>query len=251
MHRADARLKFLLTVGFILALSLLPSGSFVALAIAWVAVMALAVWAKLGPLRVIRGSFVALPFVFAALPLLFTKHGDPIGTVDFGLFSLTLSGEGIRHVATITLKSWISVQAATLLVFSTPFHDLLEGLARLRMPRLMVAIISLMYRYLAVLTGEASRMMRARSARMAEQPGLKHPGVLWQAKVVGNMVGALFIRSYERSERVYLAMQSRGYTGHIAHIHERPLGRGWLALLVGAALLVAFEVTARRWLPHA
>ena len=237
-------------MGFILALSLLPIGSFVALGIAWAAVMAVSVWAKLGPWRVIRGSFVALPFVFAAVPLLFTKGGDPIGSVDFGLFTLTLSGEGIRHVATITLKSWISVQAATLLVFSTPFHDLLEGLARLRLPKLMVAIISLMYRYLAVLTGEASRMMRARSSRMATAEGMKHPGVMWQAKVVGNMVGALFIRSYERSERVYLAMQSRGYTGHIAHVHERPLGRGWLALIAGAVLLVAFQVTARLWLPH-
>ena len=251
MHRADARLKFLLTIGFILTLSLLPTGSFVALGLAWLAVLAVSVLADLGPLRIIRGSFVALPFVFAALPLLFTKHGDPIGSVDLGLFTLTLSGEGIRVVATITLKSWISVQAATLLVFSTAFHDLLEGLARLRLPRLMVAIISLMYRYLAVLTGEASRMMRARSSRMASVEGGKRPGWTWQAKVVGNMVGSLFIRSYERSERVYLAMQSRGYSGHIPHVHERPLrATGWLALIAGVALLGAFQVSARLWMPH-
>jgi len=238
-----------LTVGFILALSLLPVGSFLALAIAWLAVMAMSVVARLGPWRIIRGSFVALPFVLAAFPLLFTKHGDPLGSLDLGLFTLTLSGEGLRIVATITLKSWISVQAATLLVFSTPFHDLLEGLARLRLPKLMVAIISLMYRYLAVLTGEASRMMRARSSRMATVEGAKRPGVRWQARVVGNMVGALFIRSYERSERVYLAMQSRGYSGHIAHVHERPLSNlAWLTLVAGAALLVAFEVSAHLWM---
>lgn len=252
MHRADARLKFLLTVGFILSLSLLPTGSFVALGIAWVAVLTVAAFARLTPWRIIRGSFVALPFVLAAFPLLFTKDGDPIGSVDLGLFSLTLSGEGLRIVATITLKSWLSVQAATLLVFSTPFHDLLEGLARLRLPKLMVAIISLMYRYLAVLTGEASRMMRARSSRMAEAPGLKRPGVRWQARVVGNMVGALFIRSYERSERVYLAMQSRGYSGQVAHVHERPLSMAaWMSLLLGVVLLVAFEVSGHLWLPQA
>ena len=213
--------------------------------------MAMSVVAKLGPWRIIRGSFVALPFVFAALPLLFTKDGDPIGSIDLRLFTVTLSGEGIRLVATIVLKSWISVQAATMLVFSTQFHDLLEGLARLRLPRLMVAIIALMYRYLAVLTGEASRMMRARSARMASVPGAKKPGWTWQARVVGNMVGALFIRSYERSERVYLAMQSRGYSGHIAHVHERPLrASGWLALIAGVLLLAAFETSAHLWMPH-
>ena len=222
-----------------------------ALGIAWVAMLAVAALARFTPWRIIRGSFVALPFVFAALPLLFTRGGEAIGSVDLGLFTLNVSEEGLRIVATITLKSWLSVQAATLLVFTTPFHDLLEGLARLRLPKLMVAIISLMYRYLAVLTGEASRMMRARSSRMAEMPGNKRPGIRWQARVVGNMVGALFIRSYERSERVYLAMQARGYSGHIAHVHERPLSSAaWLCLVLGIALLAAFEVSGHLWLPQ-
>ena len=160
-------MKFLLTILFIVSLSLLPVGSFLAIGVAWAAALIASEVARIGVVRLVRGSFIALPFVLAALPLLFTKHGDPLGSVDLGLFTLTLSGEGLRIVATITLKSWISVQAATLLVFTTTFHDLLEGLARLRFPRLMIAIVSLMYRYLAVLTGEASRMMRARSARMA------------------------------------------------------------------------------------
>ena len=155
-------------------------------------------------------------------------------------------------VLTIMLKSWVSVQAATLLVFTTPFHDLLEGLARLKLPVLMVAIISLMYRYLAVLTGEANRMMRARASRAAVLPGARRPGAVWQARVVGNMVGALFIRSYERSERVYLAMQSRGYSGHVRHIHDRPFPRPQLAILAMAvAVLAVFEISAHAWLPHA
>lgn len=226
-------------------------GSFLALGAAWAVVLAMAELARIGVVRLVRGSFIALPFVFAALPLVFTKHGDPLGSLDLGLFTLTLSGEGLRIVATVTLKSWICVQAATLLVFTTTFHDLLEGLARLHFPRLMIAIVSLMYRYLAVLTGEATRMMRARSARMAEIADANRPGVRWRARVVGNMVGALFIRSYERSERVYVAMQSRGYTGHIAHLHDRPLrGSSWFLLGLGLATAVAFQLVARQWLPH-
>ena len=226
-------------------------GSFVALGIAWATLVVVSFVARLGPVAMVKGSFVALPFIIAAFPLLFTKDGDPIGTVDFGLFSLTLSGEGIRIVLTIMLKSWVSVQAAALLIFTTQFHDLLEGLARLRLPKLMVSIVSLMYRYLAVLLGEAQRMMRARSSRQAIPPGVKRPPVTWQAKVVGNMVGALFIRSYERSERVYLAMQSRGYTGQVRHLHDHPLpAPQWVALIAGVALLVAFEITAHAWLPH-
>jgi cobalt/nickel transport system permease protein len=232
--------------------SLLPVGSFAALAAAWLVLVAVSVLSRIGPVRMVRGSFIALPFIVAALPLLFTRKGDPIGTVDLWLFDLTLSGEGLRMVLTIMLKSWVSVQAATLLVFTTPFHDLLEGLARLRLPALMVAIISLMYRYLAVLTGEANRMMRARASRAAVVPGARRPGTVWQARVVGNMVGALFIRSYERSERVYLAMQSRGYSGHVRHIHDRPFPRPQLAILAMAvAVLTVFEISAHAWLPHA
>ncbi len=227
-------------------------GSFLALALAWFAVMAVTRLARVEPLRVIRHSFVALPFALAAVPLIFTRDGDPLGTIHFGLFSLTVSGEGLRMVATIMLKSWISVQAATLLVFTTPFHDLVHGLERLRLPRLMVAVVSLMYRYLAVLTDEATRMMRARASRSALAPGGKRPSTLWQAKVVGHMVGALFIRSYERSERIYTAMQARGYSGRLVHHGVRPLAAGeWLALgLIGAGL-VAFELTAHTWMPHA
>lgn len=241
----------MLVIAFILSVSLLPVGSFAALGIAWATLVLVSVIARVGPVTMVRGSFVALPFVVAAFPLLFTKDGDPIGTVDFGLFSLTLSGEGIRTVLTIVLKSWVSVQAAALLIFTTQFHDLLEGLARLRLPRLMVSIVSLMYRYLAVLLGEAQRMMRARSSRQATPPGVKRPPVTWQARVVGNMVGSLFIRSYERSERVYLAMQSRGYTGRVRHLHDKPLPMPqWAALIAGVALLAAFEITAHAWLPH-
>ncbi len=233
-------------------MSLLPVGSFAALAVAWLVLVAVSVLSRIGPVRMVRGSFIALPFIVAALPLLFTRKGDPIGTVDLWLFDLTLSGEGLRMVLTIMLKSWVSVQAATLLVFTTPFHDLLEGLARLKLPVLMVAIISLMYRYLAVLTGEANRMMRARASRAAVLPGARRPGAVWQARVVGNMVGALFIRSYERSERVYLAMQSRGYSGHVRHIHDRPFPRPQLAILAMAvAVLAVFEISAHAWLPHA
>ncbi len=241
----------MLVIAFIFSVSLLPVGSFVALAIAWATLVCVSLLSGVGPVRMVKGSFIALPFVIAAFPLLFTKDGDPIGTVDFGLFSLTLSGEGIRTVLTIMLKSWVSVQAAALLIFTTQFHDLLEGLARLRLPKLMVSIIALMYRYLAVLLGEAQRMMRARSSRQATPPGVKRPSTVWQARVVGNMVGALFIRSYERSERVYLAMQSRGYTGQVRHLHDKPLpAPQWVALVTGVLLLAAFEVTAHAWLPH-
>jgi cobalt/nickel transport system permease protein len=153
---------------------------------------------------------------------------------------------------TIALKSWISVQAALLLTFTTPFHDLVEGLRLLRLPRVLVVIVSFMYRYLAVLFGESSRMLRARSSRSAVVSGRGGGSVRWRARVVGGMVGALFLRSYERSERVYAAMQARGFDGEFRYLPAQPLGGGSLILFgLLLAVLAGFLLAAHTWLPHA
>ena len=87
----------------------------------------------------------------------------------------------------------------------------------------MVAIISFMYRYLAVLSDEATRMSRARASRSAQPDGKGGGSIVWRARVTGSMVGSLFLRSYERSERIYAAMQARGFEGEFRHLHSRAL----------------------------
>src|SRR5437879_2895973 len=114
--------------------------------------------------------------------------------------------------------------------------ELLQALARLRVPAIFVTLMALMLRYLGLLEGEAARMMRARDLR-----GMP-PTVRQRAHVAGCMVGSLFLRSFERAERVSVAMQSRGFTGLLPPPPPRPLGaRCVLALaatLVAQALLV-------------
>jgi len=244
-------LKFLVTVGFIVTVSLLPVGAWLALGLAWLAVVALSVVARLGPTRTARRAFLAAPFLLAALPLVFTRPENPLGTIVLGPLTLTISGEGLRQFATIALKSWVSVQAALLLAFTTPFHDLIDGLRQLRLPRIMVAIISFMYRYLAVLSEEATRMGRARASRSAALAGRGGGSIAWRARVSGAMVGSLFLRSYERSERIYAAMQARGFEGEFRHLHSRSL-RPAEVVALGAALLlcVMFTLAAHLWLPR-
>ena len=76
------------------------------------------------------------------------------------------------------------------------------------MPRVMIMILSFMYRYIFVLVDEVMRMRQARDSR--NFGGSR----LWHLKTIGNMTGTLFIRSYERGERVYAAMLARGFDGH-------------------------------------
>jgi len=249
IHRADPRLKLVGTVAAILSITLLPIGAFVALGIAWLALTLASTMARLGALRLSRGAFVAAPFLLVAVPLIFTRPGDPIGSIG----PLTISGEGLVMFATIAAKSWLSVQCALLLTFTTPFHDLIDAMRDLRIPRILVAIIGFMYRYLAVLGEEASRMLRARSARSASAgAGVAGGSLAWRASVAGHMVGSLFLRSYERSERIYAAMQARGFEGTFRHLSSRRIEPGaWAAFAVFLAALVGFELAAHLGLPRA
>jgi cobalt/nickel transport system permease protein len=238
-------------VTFIVAISILPIGAYVALGLAWLVVVCFSVLAHLGPLRPARRAFLAAPFLLAALPLVFTRPEDPLGSFALGPLTLTISGEGLRMFTTIALKSWISVQAALLLAFTTPFHDLVDGLRQLRLPRIMVAIISFMYRYLSVLSDEATRMARARASRSADPDGHGGGSIVWRARITGSMVGSLFLRSYERSERIYAAMQARGFEGEFRHMHSRPLAAAdYVALTIVAGACLVFVALGHFWLPR-
>ncbi len=248
IHRADPRLKFVAAVAAILTISLLPVAGFLALLLVWVALILASTVARLGPMRTSRGAFIALPFLLAAVPLVFVRPGDLLGTIG----PLTISGEGLRMFATIAAKSWLSVQVALLLTYTTPFHDLVDALRDLRVPRILVAIIGFMYRYLAVLGDEAARMLRARAARSATSASGIGGGTLrWRARVTGQMVGSLFLRSYERSERIYVAMQARGFDGTFRHLSTHPItARAWTTFAVLMAALIGFELAAHVWLPR-
>jgi cobalt/nickel transport system permease protein len=232
-------------------ISLLPVGSFLAFLITWLALVACSATAGLGPFRLSRAAVIALPFTLAAFPLIFTVQEQIIATLAIGPLDLTVSAEGIRRFLTITIGSWLSVQVALLLAFTTPFHDLVDGLRELRMPRIIISIISFMYRYLSVLTDEGARMLRARDARSAGGAGSTGGSIRWRATVTGRMVGSLFLRAYERSERIYAAMQARGFEGEFRHLHARRLVRTELAWLITLlAVLALYEVAAFLWLPR-
>jgi cobalt/nickel transport system permease protein len=217
----------------------------------WLVLVACSATAGLGPFRLSRAAVIALPFTLAAFPLIFTVQEQIIATVTLGPLDLTISAEGIRRFLTIVIGSWLSVQVALLLAFTTPFHDLIDALRELRLPRILVSIISFMYRYIAVLADEGSRMLRARDARSAAGAGKAGGSIRWRATVTGRMVGSLFLRAYERSERIYAAMQARGFEGEFRHLGARPLLRAevaWLVILLAA--LAMYEVIAFLWLPR-
>jgi cobalt/nickel transport system permease protein len=245
IHNVDARLKLLLTVAYIFAVTLTPVGHWLAFALLAAPLAAAAAASRLPPLLVLRRSALALPFIVVAVPLLFSKEGDTLFTLQ--PFGWTASEEGLTAVLTILTKSWLSVVAAVILTATTPALELLRAMRALGVPRILVATVSFMYRYLFVIAEEAQRLLRARDSRSAELEGRRCGGsAWWRARVLGHMVGSLFLRSYERSERVYAAMQARGYDGEVRFLRDNAWRLAEIAVAVALVLYVAgVQVYAR------
>ena len=245
-HSADARIKLVMALGFIFATTSIPPGKWIGfaamLALVWLAVAI----SRVGLLRVFLRSLIAIPFILIALPTVFTKPGIPLFELDLALFTLTGTLEGLDFFLSVLLKSWASVTAAVVLTATTPPLRLLEALRALRVPAVLVAIVMLMYRYLFVLVDEAQSLMRARTARSAAIGPKSGGSLVWRAKSAGGMAGSLFIRTLDRSERIYMAMLARGYDGTLRQSHVDSLERGPILLLVASlCLFVAVAVAAR------
>jgi cobalt/nickel transport system permease protein len=218
VHRLDARVKFVLTLAFILTVALTPAGAWPVYILLLAVILSIEILSELGVGNVLKRALLAFPFVLAALPVIFTIEGPVIAVFPLGPWELTVYQTGLVRFISIALKSWISVQATIVLASSTSFPDLLSAMRAVKVPRLLVSIFGLMWRYMFVLADEALRLMRARTSRsgVSDQPGLKPGGgIVWRARVTGGMVGSLFLRAFDRSDRIYMAMVSRGYDGEV------------------------------------
>lgn len=243
VHALDPRVKVLITVLFILSNAILPDGSWPAFALAWLLLLIANDQSGLGLGFTFKRSVVALPFALVAISAIFSPYGSPLAEWDLGFITLVPTDLGMVRFLSIMVRSWLSVQVAILLVATTQFPDLLHALEHLRLPRTLTTIIAFLFRYLFVLTNEVFRILRAREARSAGLPGIKGGGSLaWRIKTTGSMAGQLFLRSYERSDRIYQAMISRGYTGHIRTLNPHHLRRSdWLAFLFSFLLLLIVQ----------
>jgi len=241
VHTLDGRVKFVLTVAFILTTSLTPVAAWPVYMLLFALILSVEILSGLGVGFVFKRALLALPFVLAAFPVIFTNGQTVLFSYNIGIWTLVAHAEGLARFISVTLKSWLSVQAAIVMASSTPFPELLHSMRAVGIPRLLVSMFGMMWRYLFVLMDEGLRLMRARAARSGQSGDASHRSggsVLWRASVAGGMAGNLFLRAFERSDRIYAAMLSRGYDGEVRLLPLPPMSgatRG--ALLAGLALL--------------
>ena len=204
LHRAPAHLKLLALLGFVLVVVATPREWFWAYAgFLGVIVVTVAV-SRVPPTYLLKRMVVEVPFVLFAVLIPFFAHGPRVEVLG-----LSLSEPGLLSAWGLLAKGTLGVLASLTLAATTEPQELLRGLERLRMPDLLVQIMGFMVRYLDVVTTELQAMKIARDSRGFTARDPRH----WP--VLARSAGALFIRSYERGERVHLAMLSRGYTGKL------------------------------------
>ena len=240
VHRLDPRIKLVLTLAFIITTSLVPPGTWPVYVLLLALILSVEVLSELGIRFVFKRSLLAVPFMLAALPIIFTAPGPELASIELGPLAISISQAGMERFISIALKSWISIQAAVVLAASTPFPAILVAMRAIRLPRLIVSIFGLMWRYLFVLVDEAIRLNRARASRSGhprESKGKVGGTLIWRARVTGGMVGSLFLRALERSDRIYMAMVSRGYDGEV-----RTLPRNGLSLVDWTVLMFSLAV---------
>jgi len=220
IHRLDPRTRILTTLAFVLAVVATPPPAWPAFALQAILIASLILLARLPPLYALKRSVVILPFVLMiAIFIPFLEQGEVAGSYNIWLWQVSVTYDGLIVLWNVLVKSWLSALGLILLSATTPFPRLLKGLERLGVPQVMVMILSFMYRYIFVLADEAMRMQRARDSRNF---GGRWS---WQVRTIGNMLGTLFIRSYERGERVYGAMVARGFDGEIRTLSDLRFGR--------------------------
>lgn len=204
LHRAPAHLKVLALLGFMLVVVATPRQAYAVLAVEALVLLGVVALSRV-PLRYLLPRMVVeVPFVVFAALMPFIAHGPRTEVLG-----VSVSEPGLVAGVALLVKGTIGVLASLTLAATTEPQDLLRGLQRLRTPDLVVQIMGFMIRYLDVVTAELGRMMTALRSRGCDPRSPRH----WP--VLARSLGALFIRSYERGERVHLAMLSRGYDGRL------------------------------------
>jgi cobalt/nickel transport system permease protein len=229
VHRLAPEAKIAAMVVFTVVVVITPREEFWAFAGYAFLLAIVAALARVRPGWLLKRSLIELPFVILAVVLPFAGHGERVTWLG-----LSLSVDGLYGAWNIVVKGTLGVLASLLLAATTTTRDLIVGLDRLRCPQIMTQVATFMLRYLEVITDEARRMRIARISRGYD------PRFLWQVKAFAISVGSLFLRAFERGERVYLAMVSRGYTGRL----PEPDGERAGALQWGAAALLPLTAAA-------
>jgi cobalt/nickel transport system permease protein len=221
IHSLAPHAKILAILGLLVIVVATPIQNYIAFIAYFSLVIALVLIAKLPIWQSLKRTTIEIPFIFFAILMPFVSPDKEAAKIA---------------AISIIAKATIGTLLAIILSGTTPAREILRGFETLKMPALIVQIASFMLRYLNVINDEMERMTVARASRGFEPKGIRD----W--KFLAAAAGALFIRSYERGERVHLSMISRGYDGKLPSVQSQLVAKQEILIIIATlffALLLA------------
>lgn len=234
VHRMAPEVKVATTFASVLAVALTPPTAVWAFALDALVLLAVIRLAEL-PARFVLGRLaIILPFVAFAFLVPFIAGGERVEVIG-----VAVSRDGLWSAWNVLAKAALGATSSIVLAGTTEEARILKGLDRLHVPTTLTLIASFMLRYLTLIAGEMRRTRTAMAARGYA------PRWLWQAGPAASAAGTLFVRSYERGERVHAAMLSRGFTGAMPDTDEQVATRAeWLGGAAVAAVAASLCAVA-------
>lgn len=228
----DPRVKLIATLSFVVAITIIPPNAYLAYLAFFITALVMIITSKVSSNHYFQSLLVITPLIATlalAVPFMNPRPGDGLTLGN----DLSINSYKLIMLFSLVSKTVLSYLFSLVLLFSTSFVSLMEAFEKLGVPRLFVMIANFAYRYQFIIVDETERLVRSRNSRLWQ------PRFITQARTVGYMVGTLFLRSYERSERVYMAMSSRGFAGRFVANQEMRLKFGDLAYSLLCAAVIA------------
>ena len=186
---------------------------------------------------ILRTVYIPVFVAIIALPLPFITPGNTITSIGYNNYLLNITFEGMNIAVQFTLRVWVCVAISVLLVLTTEFSNLIHVMEKFRIPKVFIMMLSITHRFIFLFTNESYRMVLAKEARIVNKESR-----LRSMKSLASMITTLFIRAYERGERVYIAMLSRGYQGRVRSLRTMKIAKQDL-IFVSLIVLVCITVS--------
>ncbi|MFN3324510.1 MAG: cobalt ECF transporter T component CbiQ [Bryobacteraceae bacterium] len=193
LHRADPRAKLIAFTLAVVAVASLSADDLTRFAWAYAAIASLLALSRVPPAYLLRRMLAVSPIILTSGLLLYFAS----------------SSQNPAPALAIILRAYAAVALLALLGATTPFQHVLWAFRKLRLPESLYAIASLMNRYFTLLHDQWRRMINARDCRSAGKPAISH------TSLYGKQIALVFLRSWDRAERVHAAMAARGFHGEI------------------------------------
>ena len=181
-------------------------------------------------------KFITIPFIFAFMTFIFMAlfFGISGQILNLGIFNLTIAADGFNLGLLVLTRMMAGFSCLAFLALTTPLNEIFPILEHLNIPKILLELAMLMYRYIFVFLDEAINMYHSQETRLG------YSSLQKTLKSMGMLVSNLFIKTWARGEQVYMAMESRGYDGTLKpmKIQESPKRMSFFLLASFEVLLV-------------